>query len=79
MHSASTVGQIAAIAGRSTPSIVFRQNLAMAMSAPVLPADTAAAARPSRTASSASHMLDFQRPLRSAWLGFASMATATSV
>ena len=46
MHSASTVGQMAAIAGRSTPSIVFRQNLAMTMSAPVLPADTAAVGAP---------------------------------
>ena len=58
MHSLSTVGQMAAMAGRSTPAIVFRQNLAMTISAPVLPADTAASARPSFTASSASHMLE---------------------
>ena len=64
---------------RSMPEVVLKQNLAIAMSAPVLPVDTAASARPSRTASSASHMLDFHRPLRSAWLGLASMATATSV
>ena len=51
----------------------------MAISAPVLPADTAASARPSRTASRLSHMLECLRPLRNAWLGFASMATATSV
>ena len=64
--------------GVMMPGIVF-SRIAMAISAPVLPAETAASARPSRTASSASHMLDFQRPLRSAWLGFSSMATAMSV
>src|SRR4029078_5508567 len=59
MHSLSTVGQMAAMAGRSTPAMVFRQNFAMTISAPVLPAETAAPAWPSRTASRLSHMLEW--------------------
>ena len=57
----------------------LEQNFDMAMSAPVLPAETTASALPSRTAWMARHMLDFQRPWRRAWLGLASMAMATSV
>ena len=56
-----------------------RLNLAIAISAPVLPAETATSASPFLTASMASHIDDFQRPLRSAWLGLSSMRTATSV
>ena len=56
------VGHRAAIAGRSMPGMVLRLNLAIAISAPVLPAETAASASPFLTASIASHMDDFQRP-----------------
>ena len=73
------VGQIAAIAGREMPGSVFSTKRAMAISAPVLPAETAASASPVRTASIASHMLLLPRPWRSAWLGLASMVTNTSV
>ncbi len=69
---------MAAIAGRSILAIVRRQNFAIAISAPVLPADTQASASPVFTASIAFHMDDFQRPCRSAWLGLSSMLTATS-
>ena len=79
MDSPLSVGQIAAIAGRSIPAMVRRLNLAIAISAPVLPADTATSASPFFTASMASHIDDFQRPLRSAWLGLSSILTATSV
>ena len=74
-----SVGHSAAIAGRSMPGSICRLNLAIAISAPVLPADTATSASPFLTASMASHIEDFQRPLRSAWLGLSSIRTATSV
>jgi len=73
-----SVGQMAAIAGRSMVAMVRRQNFDMAMSAPVLPADTQASDVPDLTASIALHMDDFQRPWRSAWLGLSSILTATS-
>ena len=79
IDSPRSVGHSAAMAGRSMPGMVFKLNFAMAMRAPVLPADTAASASPFFTASSASHIDDFQRPWRSAWLGFSSILTATSV
>ena len=41
-----SVGQSAAIAGRSMPAMVRRQNFAIAISAPVLPAETAKSASP---------------------------------
>ena len=63
--------------GRSC-AMVRRQNLDIAISAPVLPAETAASASPVFTASIAFHIDDFQRPWRSAWLGLSSMRTATS-
>jgi hypothetical protein len=50
------------MAGRSIPGKVLRLNFDMAMSAPVLPADTAMSASPFFTASIASHIEDFQRP-----------------
>ena len=78
MLSPRIVGQIAAIAGRSTCAIVRRQNFAMAISAPVLPADTATSASPFFTDSSARHMDDLCRPCRSAWLGLASIRMAIS-
>ena len=73
-----SVGQIAAIAGRSMLAMVRRQNFDIAISAPVLPADTHKSASPSLTASTAFHIDDFQRPWRSAWLGLSSMRTAIS-
>ena len=79
IESPFSVGQIAAIAGRSIPAIMRRLNRAIAISAPVLPAETATSASPFFTASSASHIEDFQRPWRSAWLGLASIFTTTSV
>jgi hypothetical protein len=50
------------MAGRSMPDSVLRLNFDIAISAPVLPPDTAMSASPFLTASSASHMDDFQRP-----------------
>ena len=62
------VGHCPAIAGRSTPGMVVSTSLAMAIRAPVLPAETTKSASPFCTASIDSHMLD-PRPRRSAWLG----------
>ena len=73
-----SVGQIAAIAGRSMLAMVRRQNFDIAISAPVLPAETQTSASPVLTASTAFHIDDFQRPWRSAWLGLSSMRTAMS-
>ena len=73
------VGHTAAIAGRSMPGSVRRQNRAIAISAPVLPAETATSASPFLTASIASHIDETLRPRRSAWLGLSCMLTATSV
>ena len=53
-------------------------SFAIAMRAPVLPADTAACASPFCTASSASHML-VPLPRRTAWLGLSSIAISVSV
>jgi hypothetical protein len=78
MLSPLSVGQIAAMAGRSTPGSGFRQNFAIAISAPVFPAETAAPASPSRTACTARHIEDFQRPFRKAWLGLSFISTVTS-
>ena len=66
------------MAGRSIEAMVRRQKVAIAISAPVLPAETQTSASPFFTASTASHMEDFQRPLRSAWLGLSSICTTTS-
>ena len=57
-----SVGHNAAIAGRSMPSIILRLNRAIAISAPVFPAETATSASPFLTASMASHIDDFHRP-----------------
>ena len=73
MLSPRKVGQIAAIAGRSILAIVRRQNLAMAISAPVFPAETATSASRVFTASIARHMEDLYRPCRSACDGLSSM------
>ena len=58
--------------------MVRRQNCDIAISAPVLPADTQTSACPFLTASIARHIDDFQRPCRKAWLGLSSIRTATS-
>ncbi len=79
IDSPRTVGQSAAMAGRSMPGMVLRWNFAIAIRAPVLPAEIATSASPRLTASMASHIELFQRPWRNAWLGLASIATATSV
>ncbi len=73
------VGQRAAIAGRSIPAMVLSWNFASAIIAPVLPAETARSASPRLTASMAIDIDDFHRPWRSAWLGLAFIAIATSV
>ena len=72
------VGNSAAIAGRSIPGSVFSTNFAIAISAPVLPAETTQSARPSATASIASRMLE-RRPARSAIDGLASSSTTSGV
>ena len=61
------------------PGSMRRQNRAIAISAPVLPAETATSASPFFTASIASHIDEVLRPRRSAWLGLSCMLTATSV
>ncbi len=73
------VGQTAAMAGRSISAMVLSPSLAITISAPVLPAETATSASLRLTASMASHIDDFQRPLRNAWLGLSFIATAISV
>src|SRR3546814_2465144 len=64
-------GSSAASAGRSIPGIVRSASFAIAISAPVLPAETAPPASPRFTASIASP-IELPRPLRSAWLGLSS-------
>ena len=61
-----SVGHIAAMAGRSTGDIVCRQNFAIAINAPVLPAETAQSASPDFTASTACHIDETRRPVRRA-------------
>ena len=60
------------MAGRWIPGKVFSATLAIAISAPVFPAETMQSASPDATASIASRMLDW-RPARSAADGFASL------
>ena len=67
------------MAGRLMPAIIFKLTLAIAISAPVLPAETAQSASLIRTASMARHMDETRRPWRSAWLGLSSIRTTTSV
>ena len=54
------VGKNEAIAGRSMPGSIFRTSRAIAIRAPVLPAETTHAALPLATASSARRMLEFR-------------------
>ena len=79
IDSPRSVGHIAAIAGRSIGAIVCRQNLAIAIKAPVLPAETAQSAAPDFTASIVCHIDETRRPVRRAWLGLSLILTATSV
>jgi len=60
------------------PGRVRRQIFAIAISAPVLPAETAASASPFLTASMAIHIEETRRPWRSATLGFSSMRIDTA-
>ena len=57
-----SVGHRPAMAGRSMPSIILRLKRAIAIRAPVLPAETATSASPFLTASIASHIDDLWRP-----------------
>ena len=57
-----SVGHRQASAGRSTPEIMRRQIFDMAISAPVLPAETATSASPFFTASTAIHIEETRRP-----------------
>ena len=72
------VGQLATAAGRSSPPAMRSSSLEMAISAPVLPPETAAAASPRFTDST-----QFQRleplPRRSARAGFSSLVMRWSV
>ena len=72
-----SVGSKAASAGRSIPGMVRSASLAMAISAPVLPADRAASALPSFTALIAMP-IEVVLARRIAWLGF-SLASMASV
>ena len=65
--------QQAASAGRSMPGMVRSASLAIAISAPVLPPDTAASASPSFTALIAMP-IEVVLARRIAWLGFSSPA-----
>ncbi len=60
------------------PGSMRKPNFAIAMSAPVLPADTTQSASPDATASIASR-IDERRPVRSATEGRASSVTISSV
>src|SRR5947209_12215969 len=73
----SRPGSTAPIAGRATPGIVRSRISAMARNAPLLPADTTAAARPSRTRSTASPS-EVPCDLRTACEAAASIGTAPS-
>ena len=70
------VGNCDAIAGRSMPGSVFSTKRAMAMSAPVLPADTQACAVPSLTRLTATR-IDESFFLRSASAGGSSIVTTS--
>ena len=73
------VGQLATMAGRSSPCADMRRiSLEIAINAPVLPAETTAAASPAFTASMAFQRLE-PLPRRIAVAGFSSMATTFSV
>ena len=64
-----SVGSSAASAGRSIPGMVRSASLDIAISAPVLPPDSAASALPSFTALIAMP-IEVVRARRIAWLGF---------
>jgi hypothetical protein len=62
------------MAGRSTPGSTPMTNMAMAMAAPVLPAEMKAAASPSFTSWAATRSEE-SRLRRSAWEGLSPMPT----
>ena len=64
------VGKVVEMAGLSMPGRVLRTNLAIAISAPVLPPEITPAASPEPTASMANRMLEL-RPARNAADGLA--------
>jgi hypothetical protein len=70
-------GMLATSAGRSRSALMRRMSLEMAIRAPVLPAETAAAACPSRIASTAFH-IEVPLPRRMAWAGFSSIEITRS-
>jgi hypothetical protein len=72
------VGKNDAIAGRSMPGSVLNTIFAVAISAPVLPAETMPCASPAATASMARRMLEL-RPLRSAVEGLSSLVMTSVV
>ena len=69
MSFSPSVGSSAASAGRSMPGMVRSASLDIAISAPVLPPDSAASAWPSFTALIAMP-IEVVRARRIAWLGF---------
>src|SRR5690242_3451098 len=72
----SMVGKIPASAGRSTPGITPCTILAVAMTAPVLPAETKHCAMPSRTRREATRM-ELSRLVRTALAALSSMMTTS--
>ena len=70
-------GYSTAIAGRFTPGNLRKRIIDIAISAPVLPHDTATAASPVRTDSMADH-IDVPWPVRTTWLGLSSMETTSA-
>ena len=72
------VGRTEQMAGRSIPGKVRKPNIAIAIKAPVLPADTVQDASPDFTASIARRMLDCL-PFRRAAEGLSSLEIALSV
>ncbi len=70
-------GQRLAMAGRLMPGSLRRRSMAMAISAPVLPQETATVASPCFTLSMQDHM-DVPSPWRITWLGLSCMETTRS-
>lgn len=62
------------MAGRLTPGSLRRRSIDSAISAPVLPQDTAAVASPGAPVSIVDH-IEVPSPLRSTWLGLSPMLT----
>ena len=73
-----SVGKNPAMAGRVMPGMVRSCNFAIAIKAPVLPADTMALARLAATSAMASH-IELSRPRRTACEAVSFDETANSV